>query len=260
MNANPWARAPALVAILMRWGSAGAAETGPILPLPFADKLAIENSLGRGTVGKPVAAPVIADPSRYLAFAAGTWTYRVLKGPHGKTSERYEWSADPAGSEGARWRYDAGGEEIGYVEGRADGDFFLTGVREIRDNALTRYAPPEPLLLKGLVPGQELRLRMEVKVYDPDDQAEPVHEGALDVTYRYIGAYRLDLPIGARDAVLLKSTFSGKIGPAVLNDVQYRFFSLGVGMVALMERREVSAFYVYNLHMDVAKVLADRPK
>jgi hypothetical protein len=256
MSINP--RLGLVAALLaLPLAQAESAEPGPELPLPRGDRQTLEKSLGKGVVGKPVAAPVIADPSRYLALAAGAWTYRVVKGPHGRDSERYHWTAEP---DGKHWRYDAGGEEIGFVESGADGSFFLTGVQEIRDDALTRYAPAEPLLLKGLAPGQERRLRMAVSVYDPDEPNDPAHEGALDVAYRYVGAYRLAAPIGVHEAVLVKSTFSGKVGPAVLNDVQYRFFAPGIGLLAMTEQREVSAFYLYNLRMEVGKLLASRPQ
>lgn len=259
VSAFSWLGGPLLLMACMATPSLAAA-TDPVLPLPPADKQVIDQSLGRGVVGKPVPAPVIADPAHYLAFAPGAWTYQVRKGAHGKSTELYQWSADGHGPHGPSWRYNAGGEEIGFVEARGDGSLYLTGVREVRDDALTRYAPPEPLLLNGLAPGHEHRQRMAVRVYDPATPDEPLHEGELEVVYRYVGAYRLELPIGVHDAVLFKSTFNGHVGPATLSDVQYRFFAPGVGIVALMEKREVSAFVVYNLHLDVAKVLAGRPK
>lgn len=247
-----------LAALAMMPPGAAAAEAGPVLALPPADRAAIEHALGRGVLGKPVPAPVIADPAHYLAFAPGVWTYQIRTGAKGHPTEPYRWSHDGRGEQGPRWRYDAGGEETGFVESRADG-VYLTGVREIRDAATTRYAPPEPLLLKGLAPGQERRQRMKVRVYE-DDGPEPAHEGELDVVYRYLGAYRLTVPLGSFDAVVIKSSFAGRVGPAELDDVQYRFFAPGVGPVALMEKREVSAFVLYNLHLDVGKVLVSRPK
>lgn len=254
------ARLPVFALMLaLGTGQAGAVGTEPVLPLPQADRLALEKSLGRGMVGKPVPAPVIADPARYLSLAAGAWTYRLAKGAAGHHEERYLWALERGGAL-PRWRYEAGSAEVGEVEGRADGSFFVTGILEVRDRALTRYDPPEPLLFQGWAPGQARRLRMGVKVFDPGDPGEPVHEGALDVTCHYLGAYRLEAPIGAHDAVLVKSTFDGKIGPASLHDVQYRFFAKDVGMLALVERREVSAFYLYNLHQDSAKLLASRPR
>jgi hypothetical protein len=240
-------------------GQVGAAGTEPLLPLPQMDRLALDKSLGRGVVGKPVPAPVIADPAHYLSLAAGAWTYRLTKGAAGHREERYLWTSERGGVL-PRWRYEAGSAEVGEVEGRDDGSFFVTGILEVRDRALTRYDPPEPLLFQGWAPGQERRLRMAVKVYDPDDLGEPVHEGALDVACQYVGAYRLEAPIGTYDAVLIKSTFSGKVGPASLHDVQYRFFAQGIGMLAHVERREVSAFYLYNLHQESAKLLAARPR
>ena len=67
---------------------------------------------------------------------------------------------------------------------------------------------------------------------NPDDLT---HEGALDVNYRYIGAYKLKVPADSFDAVLMKWTFKGKVCPAPVDDTQYRFFAPDVGIVVAVE-------------------------
>ncbi len=44
-----------------------AAESGPTIPLPDEDRMAIETYLGTGVVGQAIPAPEIADTNRYLA-------------------------------------------------------------------------------------------------------------------------------------------------------------------------------------------------
>lgn len=256
MSTHPWCGVLAALSLLPV--AAPRAEPAAVVPLPVQDRLAIEQSLGRGILGKPVAAPVIDDPARYLALVPGAWTYRLLKGPDAKHLERNLWTATD--QHRGHWRHEVGDSEIAFLERQADGGYVITGLKDLKNAALTRYAPAEPFLLKGLAPQQERHFRMEVRVYDPDDPHELEHEGALAVSYRYLGAYRLDTPIGAHDAVLFKSTYSGQVGPAALNDVQYRFFVRDLGLVAMIERRQVSAFLVYNLGLEVAKLLVDRPQ
>ena len=81
------------------------------------------------------------------------------------------------------------------------------------------------------------------------------HQGELQVTYEYLGAYRLTVPAGSFDTVVTKSTFSGKVGPAKIEDIQYRFFAEKVGLVATIENRQVSALLVYQSNKSIAKVL-----
>jgi hypothetical protein len=115
------------------------------------------------------------------------------------------------------------------------------------------------MLLKGLSAGDEKKLRMRVRVCDLQKPDNLAHEGWLDVVYRYVGAYRLKVPAGTYDTVLIKSTLNGEIGPATVDDTQYRFFARGTGMVATVEQRDVSAFLVYRPHTEVAKVLVTKP-
>lgn len=251
MPPQPWRGN--LAALLLILPGAVLAETSP--PLPSQDRLIIEQSLGRGVVGKPAPAPVIDDPARYLAATEGVWLYRVIKGASGKSTERDTWHR----TDRTHWNHDTDGQETAFIATQPDGSLVVTGLRDIKDDALTRYTPPEPLLLNHLRPEEERHFAMGVQVYDPDDLAQPVHEGRLEVGYRYVGAYRLATPSGHHEAVLFKYTYHGTVGPATIEDVQYRFFARDVGLVGMIERREVSAFLVYNLRRHTAKLLVERP-
>jgi hypothetical protein len=58
----------------------------------------------------------------------------------------------------------------------------------------------------------------------------------------------------------MKWTFKGKVGPASVDDTQYRFFAPDVGIVAAVEQLDVSAVLICNRHKKVAKVLASQPR
>jgi hypothetical protein len=123
---------------------------------------------------------------------------------------------------------------------------------------LTRYNPPEPLLIAGMNAGDSKTLMMKVNVYDLSNPKDFEHKGSLDVTLSYVGAYRVTVPAGTFDAALLKWDFKGKIGPASVEDIQARFVVPDVGMVAAAEKRDVAAFLIYNDNTKVGKVLAQK--
>ena len=158
------------------------------------------------------------------------------------------------------WKYDAGGKFVHFVTAKANGDYVITVVEDREGGHITRYSPPEPFMLQGFKPGAERRERLAVKVFDLGSPDDLIAEGTMDVTYCYIGAYKVKVPAGSFDAVLMKWTYTGEIGPASMDDTQYRFFAPNAGIVAEIEQLNVSAVLVYNRHTKVARVLSDKPK
>jgi hypothetical protein len=114
-------------------------------------------------------------------------------------------------------------------------------------------------MLNGLTPGEERNINLGVQVFALSDPSDLTHQGNLNVNYRYMGAYKVNVPAGSFDAVLIKWTFNGNVGPATVNDTQYRFFAPDAGIVAGIEQLDVSALFVYNRHNKVARVLVAKP-
>ncbi len=125
---------------------------------------------------------------------------------------------------------------------------------------IVRYNPPEPGLLVGLAPGDAHSSSIAVQVSDLSSPEVVSHKGMLDVTYSYLGAYKVTTPAGAYDAALIKWAYKGKIGPAKVDDTQYRFFAEKVGMVASVDKLDVSAFLLYQHHSKSGKLLAQAPQ
>jgi hypothetical protein len=250
-----WVFALTLTAI-----SAHGADSGPVVPLTDEDRQAIEQYLGNGIVGQAIPAPPITDTTRYLLPESGARTYRLVAGPDKGKTERHQPSQIKREGGATTWRYDAGGKFIYFVTAKADGDYVVTGVTDTDKGAITQYSPAEPFMLQGLAAGQGRNEKLGVKVFDLSNPNEQTHEGSIDVNYRYLGAYKVKVPAGSFDAVLMKWTLKGKIGPASLDDSQYRFFAPDVGIVAAVEQLDVSAVLIYNRHSKVARVLAAKPK
>ena len=138
------------------------AQPDPTVPLAEADRKAIEDVLGAGVIGADLPAPQLSDPSRYLDLSSVTRTYRLLGEEGGEAQESHVWTALAGERENPAWRYRSGNAEIGTVERESDGSFVLTGIEDLREKALTRYEPAEPLLVRGLNPGEERQVRMAV--------------------------------------------------------------------------------------------------
>lgn len=241
-------------------GIAQSAEKSSVIPLPEKDRLAIEKYLGKGVVGEAVPAPALVDTSRHLVFNAGDRNYRLVSGPNAGKTEHHKPVLLKQDSGGATWRYDTGARFIFSITAKDNGDYVVTSVADNEENVITQYSPAEPLLLHGVTPGEERDMTLDMKVFDSDNPEKQTHAGSMNIKYSYVGAYKVTVPAGSFDAVLIKWAFKGKIGPASLNDTQYRFFVPDVGMVAAVEQMDVSAMLIYNKQRKIARVLVDKPK
>ncbi len=97
-----------------------------------------------------------------------------------------------------------------------------------------------------------------VKVYDLGDPGDLTHQGSLDVIYSYVGAYKVTVPAGTYDAALIKWSYNGSVGPANVEDTQYRFLAEEVGIVAAVEKKDITAMLVYNDNSKYGKVLVSK--
>ena len=232
---------------------------GAIVKLPEIDRNAIEMSLGKGSIGPAIGTQAIEDPSRFVTLTPTTKWFRIVQGLNSGTLQRYQFfPASKSSTRPGGW-YQAGDEEKGFLEMQDDGSLVVTGVEDMQSESVTHYDPPEPFLPKGLAPGEHRVVRMSVRVHSARRSEEITHRGELTVNFQYLGAFRLTVPAGTFDAVLMKSTFSGHIGPAKLEDVQYRFFATNAGLLATIENRQVSAYLIYQSDTEMAKVLTRQP-
>jgi hypothetical protein len=226
--------------------------------LSAAEGAMLEELLGPGVIGEPVAGSALT-PS-FAPLRAGTWTYRIVGGKNKGQSEQHVVTRLERDPSGASWRYAVGSTGVLFIKHTDDGDLTFLTQEDAAQGVITRYEPAEPGLLNGLAPGDSRASTIAVKVYDLSDPQEVTHEGTLDVTYSYLGAYKVKVPAGSYDAALIRWTYQGKVGPAKVEDSQYRFFAENVGMVASVDKLDVSALLVYHDHSKFGKVLAQTPR
>lgn len=241
--------------LLMAATLQAAEDTTAPIPLAEADRSYIEEHLGKNLLLSPIPAPRVTDAARYLAAQPSSKRYLLLSGPEKGQYETQKIIKIRENQRETTWEVRAGTHRVFYLTGKPNGDFVFNGMSDLDDGAITRYSPSEILMPQGLAPGEHRQARLDIKVFDLSNPDQQTHDGYLDMDYRYLGAYRIKVPAGTFDTVLIRWDFKGKIGPATVEDTQYRFFAADAGHVAVIEREDVTAMLVYNRHNKVSKVL-----
>jgi len=234
------------------------AQTPP-RALPGEDRSELEKYLGTGVVGDPVAAPPLGTVADYFGSSDKVqFTFQAMQGKEAGTTVvgRFVWGQSQGDSRG--WQYDAGGRTVLFGRATKSGNLEVVSSLDREQGVTSRYSPAEPMLVAGLKPAETRRLKIAVSVFDLANPKKETHSGSLDVTYSYIGAYAVTVPAGKFDASLLKWVYTGKVGPASVSDVQYRFVAKGVGVVAMIEKIDVSAFLLYRDNTRIGRVLVKR--
>jgi hypothetical protein len=247
-----------IVSLLMLTVCAGASaqSTGPVIPLSDADRGQLDALLGKGVVGEALPSAPLESAASYLPRHGRTLTYQVVTQGGKPETENHEITeaTDPAFKPG--WDYKIGDTGEIHVQADPAGRAFTVAEKDLDKKVLSRFSPGDPLVLTGLQPGQSATTSHQVAVYDLANLNQVSHSGTLDVTYSHLGTFRVTVPAGIFDAVLVKWSYSGKIGPATIKDSQYRFLAPNVGMVAMIQIRSISALLVYNDHSKRGKLLA----
>jgi hypothetical protein len=246
------------VAWLLPLVSGGGAPVAAAATLTGGEQAMLEEMLGQGVVGAPVKGSTLM--AEFAPLRDGTWTYQIVGGDDAGQTEQHHVSRLDRDKSGASWRYAVGDKALVFIKEMSDGSLTFVTEENSEQGVVTRYEPPEPGLLTGLAPGDSRTSSVAVAVSDLSDPSVVSHNGTLDVTYSYLGAYKVTTPAGSYDAALIKWAYKGKVGPAKVDDTQYRFFAPKVGMVASVDKLDVSAFLLYQKHSKFGKVLAQTPK
>lgn len=261
MGATTRRRAVALIATLTcALATPLAAEDPPAagdartIPLPQTDRALLEQYFGQDVIGEPIAATTIDEPTRYISLEKSRthWMKRVHGDNVGQTTKVEVAIVERAGRKA--WRLSTPTEVL-YGELDQSGSIVQHSSKDLTQSVLSRYTPAEPILTNGLTPGQSVKSTIQVGVYDLTNTADETHSGSLNLTYSYVGAYKVTVPAGTFDTILIRWEYDGKIGPASVNDSQYWFLAKGVGAVATLSRQDVSAFLFYNKNTKAADVL-----
>ena len=237
-------------------GEADAA--GPTIPLPDADRSQLDRLLGKGVVGDPLPSAPLAGIDAYLPPKGSVMSLRVVTSDGTSTTETHtiEHTTDAAFAPG--WHYTIKGIVEFYFQKDSAGNICTIAEKDLDKEVLTRFTPGEPLIIPGLKPGQSVRARHKVEVFDLSNLKKVSHSGWLDVAYTYMGTYRVMVPGGTYEAALIRWDYNGEVGPATIKESEYRFLADGAGEVAMVQIRSISALLIYSEHTKRGKLLERR--
>ena len=234
---------------------AGADAAGPIIGLPDTDRAQLDRLLGKGVVGDALPSAPLAGIEAYLPPKDRAMTLRVVTSDKQAATEthRIEETVDAAFAPG--WHYTIEGIAELYFQKDSAGNVRTVAEKDLDKAVLSRFTPGDPLIIPGLKPGQSIKSKHKVEVLDLSNLKKVAHSGSLDVTYTYVGTYRVTVPSGAYDAALIRWDYVGEVGPATIEDSQYRFLASGAGEVAMIQIRSISALLIYSDHTKRGKLL-----
>jgi hypothetical protein len=231
---------------------------GTVIELSAKDRAFLEKILGKDVVGKAVAGRTISDPLKFFPLEDGTWVYRITNGKDKDRSEQHLLTRLMRDKSGRSWRQVSGSNSVLYLLKTATGAVEIVSTEDQHQGVISRYFPREPIVLPGTRPGETKLMKTEVKVYDLSNPDHLAHSGSLIILYSYLGAYEVTVPVGTFQAALFKWDYKGKVGPAKVEDVQYRFFGEEVGTLAMIDKTDVTALLVYREHTKIGKVLIEK--
>lgn len=228
---------------------------GAVLPLPAADEKEITAQLGPGVVGEALPSKPIDDASLYFPLQERAVAYQITAGKNAGTNQTLHVQKGKRPNGNPAWRFGLTPSLDGFIQQTAEGDLIMPAVSDSDEGVIVVTTPPNPFILKGMQPGETRTLSQTVAVNYLDDPTSRDYSGTLTSTYTYVGTYRLAVPAGAFDAILLRLDYKGTIGPAHTQDTAYYFFAPRVGLVAMVSQEDVEAFWVIHIDTTTGKVL-----
>ena len=234
---------------------ASAAETiTPILSFKEAKAL-----LGRGVVGKPLPDAPLPDATTLLPSKPGTWTYNVVSGKDtGKTrTQVLQRATDPDHPD--LWQRHDPGNRVFSMEVTKQ-SITVSSLAVHAHNLLIEYLSGEPLMEKGMKPGEAIRHKTDINAVKLNHPSHTRSTGFLDIVVTYMGKMKVVTPAGTFDAYLIRRDFNSDVSPVKQTDTIYAFYAENVGIVALASHLDVHAAFVYHQDTRTGLVLANAPK
>lgn len=216
----------------------------------------IARYFGKDFLSRPLDNSPTSDVASYSPLKASRFSYELRNkrgGNRGSEMETLRRLSKPV--QGAKWVRQVSDDLANYLTVDADGHIVRTAHANRPENVLSTFAPPEAIFPQGLTVGQTHERKIKVVVYKPLNTTNVAYRGTLTQTITYKGAYRVKTPAGTFDTILLSYQVKGSVGPASIDNLVCAFFAKGVGKVASIEHRCVSAMLIYNDDSTVGKIL-----
>lgn len=250
--------AGATVVSLYALAAGPARAQGAVLPLPPADQQKLAATLGAGVVGAALPSERITDASAYFPLTEKTFVFQVTSGSNTGNTQSLVLKKTRRPDGATAWRFNFAPSLAGFIRLTAAGDLIMPAVSDVDEGVIVVTTPPNPFVLTGMNPGQSRSFRQKVTVNYLDDPTKRDWGGKLNATYTYVGTYGVTVPAGAFNAILIRFAYRGKVGPADVVYTAWYFFTRDVGLIAMVNLEDVSAFWIYRNDTTIGKVLAVR--
>lgn len=241
-----------LASVLGRFGGTQAAADTPPAKVTLTDEdQALLKLLGPGVVGDPVDLEPVTNVDHWYPLKDAQGTYQRTVGeriaePATVVLDSVERVPhDPLGTSGGAWSLQTTKRDIKYLV-LDDSNLVLPTEANMHQGVVTTFDPPEPMLLGGAAVGQPQTVKSKVVVYDLHDPKDQKYTGDLTFTYEDKGGWRVTVPAGTYDARLIVVRSTGSVGPADIDSAYCVFYAKGIGRIAYVSRRHVSACLVYH--------------
>lgn len=148
----------------------------------------------------------ITDASIYFPFQEHAASYLVTGGPKAGSTQSLGMAKGQRPDGEPAWRLQLSPSQNAFVRQTADGDVLMPAVSDIGGGVVIITTPPNPFLLEGMKPGESRTFTQSVAVNYLDNPTREDYSGSLTSTYTYIGTYRVTVPAGTYDAILLRDS------------------------------------------------------
>lgn len=155
-----------------------------------------------------------------------------------------------------QWEYRMNGDESQILEETPEGHLVILGATDKHEGVSTRFEPPKPLLKLHSTIHETTRQKYAILVYDLKNPDQLKHSGSMEALITPLGAFKITVPAGTFEGLLVRSMAKGEVGPAKLEDTQYRLYARETGLIAALEQRKVSAFKIYQSTNKTVRVLS----
>jgi hypothetical protein len=247
-----------LVVVVLILGSflGEAHAQSPVLPLPASDQQQLSGHLGAGVVGAALPSQPILDVSSYFPLRERTLSFRVTSGANAGNLQTLSLKQARRPGSGVAWRFNFAPSLFGFINVTARGDLIMPAVSDVDEGVISLTSPTSPFMLKGMKPGETRRFAQKISVNYLDDPTRRDWGGRLNANFTYVGTYQVTVPAGTFEAILLRSAYRGKVGPADVVYTAWYFFARDTGIVAMVTLEDISAFWIYHSDSTTGKVLA----
>ena len=201
----------------------------------------------------------IHEPARWIGHREGHYRYRYVAGSdHGDLEQVRRDIPDPQRPAQAWTRHigEALIEQVEVVDGQAIRIYTETdsehGYRVVMRPGVTFPA--------GLQAGDRWQSDNQLEVYRLGEDDKPSYTGHMSANHQYLGTWRIRVPAGDFQAVLIRDRYKLQAGPFKAEDERYAFYVRDLGLVAEVEGLRASALIVFRLQEESAKVLVDYPE